>query len=219
MRIDQVMYHNAAMEAYFQLASPSMTIQKKNADGSVTNEEHENGYHVKPENITYPMVLCQEQPFTNAKNEFTFDFSVNGPKADATHNNVLIGQNNIACIFAIQIQIGLGDAANTREYFSHGFTPQDDSLYNSLISMKFENATLVDQMPGQQFRDVPAFNESWAMMGLVLIKPMRFITGKLGVNELKISLINPINTLNLTQSLWISAKPHCVWGQASATRS
>jgi hypothetical protein len=178
-----------------------------------------NPYYTNPASISMGAQLVQEQPFTNASSTFSFDFSINAPIATSTLNNVVLGKNNVLAFYAIQILIGEGANGNNRIYRSRGLTPEDDSLYNSVVTMKFEQSTLIDKMNGLNFRDVGTnANEFWAEAGLHLINPQRVVSGELGVFNLTINLINSISALVISPNLFISARLHGAFGQASGVQ-
>lgn len=210
MRFDLQSVRDAQRQAYDTLTQREW----KSKNGPIKNP-----YFVRPENVSIGAQLIQEQAFVNTTSAFSFDFSINAPQPSATLNNVLLGKNNIFCFYAIQILIGEGATANNRIYRSRGIQQNDDSLYNSTVTMKFEQATLIDKMNGQNFRDISTNpNEFWTEAGLYLINPQRIITGELGVLNLSINLLNSISALTLSANLFISARLHGAFGQASATR-
>lgn len=176
-----------------------------------------NKYYVNPINVTMPATLTQETPWINTTQQFGFDFSINGPgPVPGVLNNILLGKNNVFVIYGIQILFGEGSAAN-RIYRSFGNTPNDDALYNSIIQIKLEQSTLVDKVDGRDFRDVPqVVTEAWEDNGMVLINPVRIVTGELGFFSLFINVLNPISGLVITPEMFISVRLKGAFGQASA---
>jgi len=177
-----------------------------------------NKYAVTPINVTMPATLTQEIPWVNTNQQLSFDFSINGPAQVAgTNNNILLGKNNVAVIYAMQLLFGEGANSANRIYRSFGNTPNDDSLYNSIVQMKIEQSTLVDKIDGRDFRDVPnVVTEGSADMGKILINPVRIVTGELGFFSVFINLLNPISTLVLTANMFVSMRLKIGFGQASA---
>lgn len=177
-----------------------------------------NKYYVNPLNVTMPATLTQETPWVNTTQQFSFDFSINGPgQTPGTNNNIPLGLNNVFVIYGIQILFGEGSNAANRIYRSFGNTPNDDSLYNSFVQIKMAQSTLIDKVDGRSFRDVPdvvtAADED---LGMVLINPVRIITGDLGFFTLFINVMNPISTLVITDSMFLSVRLKGAFGQASA---
>lgn len=177
-----------------------------------------NKYSVTPINVTMPATLTQEIPWVNTNQQLIFDFSINGPAQVAgTNNNISLGKNNIAVIYAMQLLFGEGSNSANRIYRSFGNTPNDDSLYNSIIQAKMEQSTLIDKIDGRDFRDVPqVITEGSADMGKVLINPTRIVTGELGFFSVFINLLNPISTLILSANMFVSMRLKIGFGQASA---
>lgn len=177
-----------------------------------------NKYAVTPINVTMPATLTQEIPWVNTNQQLIFDFSINAPiQVAGTNNNILLGKNNIAVIYAIQLLFGEGSNSANRIYRSFGNTPNDDSLYNSIIQGKMEQSTLIDKIDGRDFRDVPqVITEGSADMGKVLINPARVVTGELGFFSMFVNLLNPISTLVITANMFVSMRLKIGFGQASA---
>jgi hypothetical protein len=184
--------------------------------------ERPNKYYVNPKNVTSPAMLIQEQAWVNTTQNFTFDFSINGPGFVAGLNNIAITKNSVFCAYGLQVlfgtqsgAFGTAGAAASTIYRSHGVLPADDSVYNSVISMKIEQSTFIDKMEGQYFRDNPAnSNEYFAEAGLQLLRPLRILTGELGVFEINIGIKNPIAALTLSANTYVSCRLHGVYGQA-----
>lgn len=177
-----------------------------------------NKYSVNPINVTMPATLTQEIPWVNTNQQLAFDFSINAPvQVAGTNNNILLGKNNCAVIYALTLLFGEGNNAANRIYRSFGNTPNDDSLYNSIVQIKMEQSTLVDKIDGRDFRDVPnVITEGSADMGKVLINPVRIVTGELGFFSVFINLLNPISALVITANMFVSMRLKIGFGQASA---
>ena len=225
MRYDQTAIQWAERNAYSILTSPVQEEIKWNEadDGTMTQSRRlvRNKYFVEPLNISAPTELVQELPFINATQVFNFQYDINAPTAQAAPgtNNVILGKNNIMCMYGLKIWQGEGVNANNRIYRSFGLTVNDNSLYNSTISMRFEQSTLMDKIPGQSFRDVYTSPLEWnSMSGMILINPQRIVTGEMGVLTITINLITPINALVLSPNIFLSCRPVIVYGAASAKK-
>lgn len=214
MRYDQVAIREAERKAFEVITSP--TMQAKNSAGDICNVANE--YWVNPLNVTMPMKLVQEIPWVNTTQNNVFDFSINAPvQVPGTNNNVILGQNNVFVCYGIQILFRDGASSANGVYRSFGNTPNDDALYNSLVSIRMEQSTLIDKVNGQDFRDVPnAVTEFNSLDGMLLINPVRIVSGKLGTFALSINLLNPISALVISASQFISVRLRGAYGQASA---
>jgi len=177
-----------------------------------------NKYSVNPINVTMPATLTQEIPWVNTNQLLSFDFSINGPvQVPGTNNNIVLGKNNVAVIYAMQILFGEGSNSANRIYRSFGNTPNDDSLYNSVVQVKMEQSTLIDKIDGRDFRDVPSVvTEAAGEFGKILINPVRIVTGELGFFSVFINLLNPISALVITAEMFVSMRLKIGFGQASA---
>lgn len=210
MRFDLQSVREAQRQAYKTLANPTIITD---------HGPKPNPYRTNPASISMGAQLIQEQPYTNQNTTFSFDFSINAPIATPTLGNVVLGKNNVFVFYAIQILIGEGTNANTRIYRSRGITSNDDAIYNSIITMKFEQSTLIDKMNGLNFRDVGTnANEFWSEAGLSLINPQRVVSGELGVFNLTINLINSIAGVVLSPNQFLSVRLHGAFGQASGVQ-
>lgn len=218
MRYDQSAVEAAKRDAFILLTTPFQEIVKP--DGK--REQLRNKFAVKPEQVTAPATLIQEIDYTNQTNIYQFDFSINGQPAGSNApgtNNVILGKNNVAVIWGLKILQGQGATNTNRIYRSRGITPNDDSLYNSVVSVKFENSTLVDKIEGQSFRDrFTNPNEFDGNMGMVLWRPLRVVTGEVGTFQVNIQVLGSMAGLVLTDDVKISVRPMIVFGQASAVR-
>lgn len=214
MRYDQVAVREAQRKAFDVITLPSM--QAKDARGNVC--EVPNEYWVNPINVTMPMKLVQEVAWVNTTQNFAFDFSINAPvQTPGTNNNVILGQNNVFVAYGIQLLFRDGASSANGVYRSFGVTANDDALYNSLISIRMEQSTLIDKVNGQDFRDVPnSVTEFNSLDGMLLINPVRIVSGKLGTFQLQVNLLNPISTLTISSNQFVSARLVGAYGQASA---
>lgn len=177
-----------------------------------------NKYSVNPIQVTMPATLTQEIPWVNTNQQLGFDFSINGPvQVAGTNNNIALGKNNVAVIYAMQLLFGEGANSANRIYRSFGNTPNDDSIYNSIVQVKMEQSTLIDKIDGRDFRDVPdVVTASSADYGKVLINPVRIVTGELGFFSVFVNLLNPISALVITANMFVSMRLKIGFGQASA---
>jgi len=214
MRYDQQAIRDAERLAFRTITAQEQT--GKNADGVICKIP--NKYWVNPLNVTMPMKMVQEVPWLNTNQELIFDFSINAPnQIPGTNNNVILGQNNVFVGYGIQILFGDGTNAANRIYRSRGLTPNDDALYNSLISVRMEQSTLIDKVNGLDFRDVEtAPGEFYATAGMILINPIRIVSGKLGTFSLAIRMLNPFAALVISPNQFVSVRLLGAYGQASA---
>lgn len=218
MIFDALTIYNAQQRAKEILTTPFKETTIFDNNGQVIDKKQsQNEFYVDPFNVIAPVVLIQEQAYVNTTNQFTFDFTWNAPQPGPTLNNVVLPKNNVAAIYGLQLLIGQGDAANIRQYNAYGPAANDNAVYNSQISMQIESSKPVAMIEGQQFKNVytsPTQYDQWT--GLVLIEPVRVLTGEMGVFQLVVSLKNSISAVVLTPGLWLSARLVCVMGQASA---
>jgi len=214
MRYDQLAVREAQRLALSVITAE--TVKIKDESGNVCDQK--NDYYVNPLNVTMPMKLVQEIPWVVTTQNNQFDFSIQAPgQVPGTNNNVILGQKNVFVCYAIQILFGEGANAANRIYRSFGNTVNDDALYNSLISIRLEQSTLIDKVNGQDFRDVPSvITEFNSLDGMLLINPVRIVPGDLGTFSLFINLLNPIAALVITPNMFISARLVGAFGQASA---
>jgi|SRR6185312_473580 len=211
MRIDAQTNMEAERRAIAFLTSPNKRVIK---DGVATTEG--NTHFVRGTQITSPVTLIQELPFVNTTQSYTFNFNNSAPNPSSTLNNVLLPKNNVAAVYALQILFGVGANANNRQYYSHGFTADDDSMYNSNVSMQIEDQTKINLVTGYEFKDVyPSPLQVDGLSGLCIINPIRILSGEMGIWSVNLSLLNPITTLKLTSNSFISCRLKVVMGQAS----
>lgn len=175
-----------------------------------------NKHYVQPKLTSSPGMIIQELPWVNTTQQFTFDFSQNGPpQVPGVNNNTTLSKNDVFAIYAIQILFGTGTNSASFVYRSHGVFPADDSMYNSTLQIKTESSTYVDKMDGQFFRDNPAnSNEYFGEIGMQIINPVRIVSGELGVFTVNLVLKNPIAALVISANTVISMRLHGVYGQA-----
>lgn len=162
--------------------------------------------------ITGPAMVIQEQAFVNTTNNYLFQFGSTSTGATAVLNNVTLGENNIFAAYGMQILIGQGATANNRVYRSRGLTQDDNSLYNAVASMSFESDTPVQKIDMQSFYQEGDRDTQYD--GLVLIQPLRILTGRVANWSVNIVFNNAITGLTLTSNLFISVRLHGVLGLA-----
>lgn len=207
-RFDETSWRASQRRAYDLLGSK----QTKLPNGNVIP----NKFYVRPESVTMPAALIQEQPFVNSKDTFVFSFTSDAPVSSATLGNVVLGKTNVFAVYGLQLLIGEGATANNRIYRSRGITQNDDSIYNSNITITTEQSTPVDFFNGQNFRDVGTnANEFWAYAGMSLINPLRVVNGSLGKFNVTITLYNSISGLVLTPNCFLSMRLVGGFGQPS----
>jgi len=218
MRYDEQAKRESQRKAFDLITQRELTKRTTNPDGSFTDTKVANKFYVDPLNVTIPATLTQELPWVNTGGQFIFDFSINAPaQVPGVNNNRVLPKNNVFVIWGLQLLFGTGANAANRVYRSFGLTANDDSLYNSTMSVKMEQSTLIDFAEGRDFRDVPqTATEGWADDGMVLINPVRIITGEMGVFKLFITLLNPISALVISDNTVVSARLKGAMGQASA---
>ena len=127
-------------------------------------------------NVTLPATLRQELVYVNTTSIYQFQFAANAAAAATTAlNNVNIGENDLFWIYGIQILYGSGATSNNRAYYSRGFTPSDDILYNGTLEVNIESRNPILNLPMQMFREEGDMN---TLAGAVFINPLRRLTGK-----------------------------------------
>lgn len=230
MRFDLTAIRDAQRKAFARLAEVTEVhhvIKHDTATNTKTAEQQHviNPFHMDKNYVTEPAMLCQELAWSNQNTIYTFDFSSNAPaQTPGTNNNVVMPKNNIFVCYGIQLLQGQYIIDNTGNpnsagmiYRAHGLTQNDDSMYNSTLSMKLETDSFVDFMPGQGFRDVTTSpNEYWTEIGLQLINPMRMITGQMGTFKIILTLLNPLTNLTMSPNLVVSMRLWGAMGQAKA---
>lgn len=186
-----------------------MTMHKKHA---------KNPFYIEPDLISGPGKLVVELPYNNNTNSYNFDFSLNGPKQVpsstsiapivAGTNNINLPQNNIFAIYAIQLWLGYQQPDSTGNntaqvciYRSYGITPNDEAIYQSRLKMQIESNTLVDLWDGELFKErVTTTADMWPEAGMVLVDPVRILTGKLGVFTFNVSTLSTMSNIILSGS-------------------
>lgn len=171
-------------------------------------------FKVKPESITIPAVLIQEQALTSASNVMTFVFGTKSPIGTNALNNVILGDNDIACMYGIQLLIGQGATVNTRIYRAYGPNLQDNTPYNGMIGMQLESNLPVTNIDALQFkRDHGTDKDQYD--GAAVINPLRIITGRISTFNLVLTMPD-VSTLTFTSNLFVSMRLLIALGQATA---
>lgn len=174
-----------------------------------------NPFFVDPAQITMPAMLIQELPLNNAT-QLIFNFAAsNAPVASAILNNMILNQNDVANMFAIQLLIGYGATRNIRQYYPYGLSVADDVVYKSTLKMTFETNDLITNIDTNIFR-----SENGTVLsqydGAALINPQRIFTGRTSIVTVS---INPgdVSALGFTPNAFVSCRLWTAKGAASAT--
>jgi len=171
-------------------------------------------FKVDPNSITIPAVLIQEQALTSVSNQMTFVFGTKSPIATPVLNNVILGDNDIACIYGIQLLIGQGANVNTRIYRAYGPNVQDNVVYNGFISFKLESNVPVVNIDTLQFRKEQGTDKD-QFDGAAVINPLRTVTGKISTFNVILNMPD-VSTLSFTSNLFVSMRLLIALGQATA---
>ncbi len=173
-------------------------------------------FKVKDENITIPAALIQEQALTNAKSRYDFIFGAKAPIGTQILNNIVLGDNDIACVYGIQLLIGQGPLINSRVYRAYGPAVQDNVVYNGTIQIQLESNQPVTNIDTLQFRKEDGTTKD-QFDGAAPINPQRIITGR--ISTFNVSLILPdVAALVFTPNLFISMRLLIALGQAAAVQ-
>jgi hypothetical protein len=185
-------------------------------NGQPTKKYFENEWHVKPENITCPSIICQELPLNGSTNALTFNFSQTAPQQTTALNNTLLGINDIFVIYGIQVLFGVGALGVTRQYFTHGLLAADNAIYQgATMSMQFEQSQNIKNIDMNDF----LYNETTDYKPeevIKLVNPLRMITGRLGTFNIVINM-QPLTGLTFTPNAYVSVRLHGALGQASGS--
>lgn len=177
-------------------------------------DKNKNEFKVDEKDITVPAVLIQEQQLTTASKTYTFDFSSQAPQASATLNNQTLPKTSVAVIYGFQMLLGYGALVNTRSYQAFGSALADNVVYNGTTNVQFEQSTFVNQIDNLLYReqDGTTFRQ-WD--GLVLVQPLRVLTGELGTNKIIMELPS-VTGLVFSSNVFISFRIHIALGNAKA---
>lgn len=174
-----------------------------------------NNFYTPAAQITMPSMLIQELPLA-VSTKFIFTFAASdAPKATAALNNVNLGQNDVAVIFAIQLLIGYGATVNTRQYYSYGLSVDDNVVYNSVLKGTFETNDLITGMDTYAFRTQDGTKQS-QYDGAMLINPLRIFTGKNSIVNFTLNTPDT-SSLGFTADAYVSCRLWIAKGAASAT--
>lgn len=176
------------------------------------NKNVKNKYYTDPKNITVPAKLIQEQQLTNGTNVYTFDFSSQAPQPSAILNNILLGKNQVAAVYGIQFYLGVGSTASNRTYYTYGPLAADNIFYNGNTKIVYEQSSFIVNVSNDEYYKYDGINRDQDD-GLVLIQPLRVISGELGINQVVVSLPS-VSSLTFTSNLFMSCRLHIALGQA-----
>lgn len=220
MRDDQVAIREAQRNAYKALTAPEVAQITRTIAGDsramVDKRISANKHYVPAKLTTAPAMLIQEQALVNTTQNYSFDFSINGPGLTAgTNNNVKIAKNDIHAVYGIQLLLATGSVPASMVYRSHGVLAADNCIYNSTISVTTEASKYIDYIEGQMFREFGTNSEEYyGTMGLVLVNPIRIVSGELGRFTVTLAIKNAVNTLTLSSNTLVSMRLWTVAGQA-----
>jgi len=166
-----------------------------------------------PKNITAPATLIQELPLTPATNLLTFHFGVKSPQGTNVLNNFLIGENDIAVVYGVQLLIGQGALITNRIYRAFGPSVQDNAPYNSELRMQLESNIAVKLVDTLQMRKEDGTKHD-QYDGAIVLNPLRTITGRVSTFDIQI-VMPDVSTTVFTNNLFVSMRLLCVLGQAT----
>lgn len=185
----------------------------------------DNQFITIPRLITSPTVLKQEQVLA-AQSSYTFNFAANSaPQAGLNGgavwlNNIVLLKNNVAAIYGVRFRIGYDDVnGQQRIYQTYGQTEGDNFIYNSEWQMQVETETQMSQGSMDDFKEVPqgSVRAIQKYDGMMLVNPIRLISGQLGKLNMKFTALNPaVNALVLSSNAVVECSWLIVSGQASA---
>ncbi len=167
---------------------------------------------VAPKSVTEPATLIQELPLTNVTNILTFHFGAKSPLGTPALNNSVLGENDIAVVWGIQLLIGQGALITNRIYRAFGPSVQDNAPYNGEMKMQLESNIAVTKIDTLLFR-----KENGTMQdqydGAININPLRTVSGR--VSTFDIQLVMPdVSATAFTPNLFVSCRLLCGLGQA-----
>jgi len=193
------------------VAIPLMGPNGKPAEEFVVND-----WHVDPASVTCPSVLVQEQPLDGTKNTLQFDFSQTAPQPSPVLGNVLLGINDVAVFYGVQVLLGVGALSVSRQYFTHGLLAADNALYQGAnMSMQFEQSQAIKNIDMNDFRYEEGTDYKPEEV-VKLMQPLRLITGRLGTLLISINM-QSLTGLVFTPNLFVSVRIHIALGQAKGT--
>lgn len=151
---------------------------------------------VAPVNISAPAVIQQELEYVPAVSTYEFEFgsrapqnTLNAPAGTIQLNNTRLGENDVFCIYGVQLLIGVGITAADRVYNSFGATAADNAVYNGETTMSFASRTPVERLNNKVYLNADAFGFQ-PFAGFAFIRPLRVFTGSLSSMEVTLRLPN-----------------------------
>jgi len=179
-----------------------------------SNPSGQQKFKVAPTSITIPATLIQELPLTTATNQLTFVFGTKSPNGSASLNNIILGDNDIAVVYGVQLLIGQGATVATRIYRAYGPNVQDNVPYNGTLSFQLESNVPVTNIDTLQFRKEDGTNKD-QFDGCAVINPLRIITGRISTFNVILNMPD-VSTLVFTPNLFVSMRLMIALGQAVA---
>lgn len=173
-----------------------------------------NPFFTPASNITMPTFLIQEQKLNVSTPDMTFDFSANTQDVTPVLNNIAIGTNDTICVYGLQLLLGYGANRNRRQYYSYGVSIDDDVVYRSRLTIKFEKSDDVSDIETNIFRNEDGTTQR-QYDGVMLINPLRMFTGRISKIGIKLSL-GDINGFVFTPDTYVSMRILCARGAGSA---
>lgn len=177
--------------------------------------EHPNPFYVPASQITMPAFLIQEQPLSITTPQPVFVFGQKTADPTPILNNVIIGTNDVAIVYGIQLLIGYGATRNVRQYYSYGATLDDDVVYKSKLKMQFETNTLITDIETNLFRSEDGIKQT-QYDGCILINPQRIFTGRNSIVNITLDM-GDVSPLVFTPNAFISLRLLTGKGAAAAT--
>lgn len=173
-------------------------------------------FKVDPTSITIPAALIQEVPLTPVTNQLKFIFGTKSPIGTPVLNNIILGDNDIAVVYGVQLLIGQGATVNTRIYRAYGPNVQDNVVYNGIIGFQLESNLPVANIDALQFRKEDGTTKD-QFDGAAVINPQRIITGRISTFNVILDMPD-VNTLVFTPDLFVSMRLLIALGQATAVK-
>lgn len=180
------------------------------------SDGNKNNFYVNPAQITMPAFLIQEQPLSITTPIMTFSFGQRTQGATPILNNIVIGENDVAIIWGLQILIGYGATRNQRQYQAYGASVDDDVIYKSKLNMMFETNNLISDLETNIFRTENGTDQA-QYDGAILINPQRTFTGRVSKVDLILDL-GDISTLGFTTNTFVSVRLITGKGAAAAVK-
>lgn len=178
--------------------------------------ERPNKFYVTPTQITMPSFLIQELPLTNATPIMTFTFGIGAPERSDILNNYVLGQNDVAQIFGLQLLVGYGATRNVRQYQAYGATIADDVVYRANLLMIFETNNLITELETNNFRTEDGTTQK-QYDGADVINPQRQFSGRVSKVNINLDLGN-IAALIFTPNAFVSMRLLIAKGAAAAVK-